>query len=46
VLPLDRVSADEVASEAAALGLRPQPQLFIPETEEFLGSTVVALRAP
>jgi SAM-dependent methyltransferase len=46
VLPLDRVSADEVASEAAALGLLPQPHLFIPETEEFLGSTVVALRAP
>jgi SAM-dependent methyltransferase len=46
VLRLDRVTPDEVAREAAAQGLLPQPHLQIPETEEFLGSTVVALRAP
>jgi SAM-dependent methyltransferase len=46
VLQLDRVSPDEIAQEAAALGLLPQPHLQIPETDEFLGSTVVALRAP
>jgi SAM-dependent methyltransferase len=46
VLRLDRVSPDQVAAEAAALGLLPQPHLVVPETEEFLGSTVVALRAP
>jgi SAM-dependent methyltransferase len=43
VLPLDRVSADEVAAEATELGFLPRPHLSIPETEEFLGSTVVAL---
>jgi SAM-dependent methyltransferase len=46
VLRLDRVSPDQVAMEGAALGLLPQPHLRIPETEEYLGSTVVALRAP
>jgi SAM-dependent methyltransferase len=46
VLRLDRVSPDEVAAEAATLGLLPQPHLCVPETEEFLGSTVVALREP
>jgi SAM-dependent methyltransferase len=45
-LPLDRVSADEVAAEAAALGLVPEPHRFIPETERYLGSTVAVLRAP
>lgn len=46
VLRLDRVSPDEIAQEAAGLGFLPQPHMLIPETEEFLGSTVVALRAP
>jgi len=46
ILRLDRVSADEVAREAAALGFVPEPHLLIPDTEEFLGSNVVALRAP
>jgi SAM-dependent methyltransferase len=46
VLRIDRVSPDEVAAEAAGLGFSPQPHLRIPETEEYLGSTVVALRAP
>jgi SAM-dependent methyltransferase len=46
VLRLDRVDADEVAVEAARLGFVPGPHLRIAETEEYLGSTVVALRAP
>jgi SAM-dependent methyltransferase len=46
VLRLDRVRADEIVAEAAGLGFTPQPPLRIHETEEFLGSTVVALRAP
>jgi SAM-dependent methyltransferase len=45
-LPLDRVSADEVAAQAARLGFLPEPHRFVPETEEYLGSTVVVLRAP
>jgi SAM-dependent methyltransferase len=43
---LDRVSADEVAAEAARLGFAAEPHRFVPETEEYLGSTVVVLRAP
>jgi SAM-dependent methyltransferase len=46
VVRLDRVTADEVATEAAGLGFLIEPSLFIPETEEYLGSTVVVLRAP
>jgi SAM-dependent methyltransferase len=45
-LTLDRVSADEVAAEAARLGFTPEPHRLVPETEEYLGSTVVVLRAP
>jgi SAM-dependent methyltransferase len=41
---LDRVSADEVAAEAERLGFRPEPHREIPETERYLGSTVVMLR--
>jgi SAM-dependent methyltransferase len=44
VIHLDRVSADEVAAEAAELGFVIEPPLFVPQTEEYLGSTVVALR--
>lgn len=43
---LDRVSADDVAAEARPLGFVVEPHLCIPETEEYLGSTVVVLRAP
>jgi SAM-dependent methyltransferase len=43
---LDRVSADEVAAEARAIGLLSEPHLFIGESDEYLGSTVVVLRAP
>ena len=46
VIHLDRVSADEVAAEARALGFIIEPSLHIPETEQYLGSTVVMLRAP
>jgi len=46
VVRLDRVTADEVAEEAASLGFVIEPYAFIPETEEYLGSTVVVLRAP
>jgi len=46
VLQLDRVSADDVAIEAAEVGFLREPDLHVPETEEYLGSTVVVLRAP
>lgn len=43
---LDRVSADTVAAEARAIGFEVRPHLQIPETDAYLGSTVVILRAP
>jgi hypothetical protein len=46
VVLLDRVSADDVAAEAQDIGFIVEPFLPIPETEQFLGSTVVVLRAP
>jgi SAM-dependent methyltransferase len=46
VVRLDRVTADEVAAEATELGFLAEPHRFIPQNEEYLGSTVVALRAP
>jgi len=46
VVQLDRVSADEVAAEAHQLGFLTEPHLFVPQTDEYLGSTVVVLRAP
>jgi SAM-dependent methyltransferase len=46
VLRLDRVGADDVAAEAARLGFVPRPHLLVPESEDFLASTVVVLRAP
>ncbi len=44
-LKLDRVSADEVAAEAARAGFLGEPHRFVPETDEYLGSTVVVARA-
>jgi SAM-dependent methyltransferase len=44
VIWLDRVSADEVAEEAASVGLRAEPPRRIPETDIYVGSTVVMLR--
>lgn len=46
VVHLDRVSADDVTREAGALGFDVEPRLEIPESETFLGATVVVLRAP
>ena len=46
VVHLDRVSADQVAREARGLGFIAEPHLHVPETERYLGSTVVVLRAP
>ena len=45
VIELDRVSADEVATEAAALGFTIEPHRFVAQTEQYLGSTVVVLRS-
>jgi SAM-dependent methyltransferase len=46
VVRLDRVTADEVAAEAVELGFLAEPFRHVPQTEEYLGSTVVVLRAP
>jgi SAM-dependent methyltransferase len=46
VVELDRVSESEVAAEAGQLGFLNQPHLYVPQTEHYLGSTVVVLRAP
>lgn len=46
VVRLDRVSAEHVAAEAAQLGLLVEPPRRVPETEQYLGSTVVVLREP
>jgi SAM-dependent methyltransferase len=46
VVRLDRVSADEVAHEAVDAGFHNEPHLFVPQTEKYLGATVVVLRAP
>jgi SAM-dependent methyltransferase len=43
---LDRVSAQDVAAEARAIGFLNEPDLLIGESDEYLGSTVVVLRAP
>ncbi len=46
VIELDRVDADHVAAEARQLGFLNEPHRTVRETEQFLGSTVVLLRAP
>jgi SAM-dependent methyltransferase len=46
VVRLDRVSAREVAAEAGGLGFVTERDRLIPETEAYLGSTVVVLRGP
>jgi SAM-dependent methyltransferase len=46
VVRLDRVTAGEVVAEAAEVGFLGRPHLSIPETEEYLGATVVVLRTP
>jgi SAM-dependent methyltransferase len=46
VVHLDRVSPDRLAAEAAAVGLLPEPHRHIPETDRYLGATIVVLRSP
>src|SRR4051794_40230748 len=46
VVQLDRVSADDVAAEGGALGFAVEPHRHIPESDRYLGSTVVVLRVP
>jgi SAM-dependent methyltransferase len=44
VIELDRVDADELAAEAEAFGLRAEPPRRVPQTIEYVGSTVAMLR--
>jgi SAM-dependent methyltransferase len=44
IIELDRLDADELEDEAEALGLRTQARRRIPQTLEYVGSTVVMLR--
>ena len=46
VVHLDRVSAEQVAAEALALGFVGEDPRSVPETEQYLGSTIVVLRKP
>ena len=46
VVHLDRVSADELATEAVPLGFLVEPHRRIPESERYLGSDIVVLRKP
>jgi SAM-dependent methyltransferase len=46
VVHLDRVSPEQVAAEAAAVGFVAEPPGQVPESERYLGSAVVMLRAP
>jgi SAM-dependent methyltransferase len=46
VVRLDRVSPDEIAAEGCRLGFQDERRLYVLQTEEYLGSTVIALRAP
>lgn len=43
---LDRVSAEDLEAEAAAAGYRPLAARRVPETDGYVGSTVVILEAP
>jgi SAM-dependent methyltransferase len=45
VVRLDRVSAHEVAAEAGEVGYLREPDRYVTQTEEYLGSRVVVLRA-
>ena len=44
VVELDRFAPETLEEEAAAFGLRAEPQRRIPQTLEYVGSTVVMLR--
>lgn len=45
LIHLDRVDADTIEAEAKAAGLRPASRMEIAATEDYVGSTVVMLRA-
>jgi SAM-dependent methyltransferase len=45
VIHLDRVTAAQVTAEGAALGFTALPPRAIPQTDEYVGSTVAMLRA-
>jgi hypothetical protein len=45
-LRMDRVSAAEIAAEARSRGFLSESPRRVPETEQYLGSTVAILRAP
>jgi SAM-dependent methyltransferase len=45
VIHLDRVTAAQVTAEGAALGFTALPSRAIPQTDEYVGSTVAMLRA-
>jgi hypothetical protein len=44
VVELDRLEPEELEEEAVAFGLRAEPHRPIPQTLEYVGSTVVMLR--
>jgi hypothetical protein len=44
-IELDLVSPDDLEAEAADCGFRPRKRGWIPETAEWIGSTVVMLEA-
>jgi SAM-dependent methyltransferase len=46
VVRLDRVAAHHVAAEGSEAGFLNEPDRSVPQTEQYLGSTVVVLRAP
>ena len=46
VVRVDRVSPDDVMAEAREVGFVVEPPRRVPETERYLGSTIVVLRAP
>jgi SAM-dependent methyltransferase len=43
-IQLDRVDAAAIEREARGVGLEPQPRLYVPATDEHVGSVVVVLR--
>jgi hypothetical protein len=45
VVRLDRVEADMLEREAQVLGFTADSRLLVPETDEYVGSTVVVLSA-
>jgi SAM-dependent methyltransferase len=46
VIHLDRVTPDQIVAEAVVVGFNAEPHRLVPETERYLGATIVVLRAP